>query len=84
MILPEMKLGDGKLIQEPMSSERGSSGRTPPDDHSAETGSTGRHLQSVFRIKVSGQKQEHVYHTRRAHKKSRGGCLTCKKRRIKV
>lgn len=84
MILPEMKLGNRKLTPEPMSSESGSSGLTPPDGHSAETGSTGRHLQNVFRIEVSRKKQEHVYHARRAHKKSRGGCLTCKKRRIKV
>lgn len=61
------------------------SGHTPPDDTSSE-GSTGaRQLQTVFRVSVPGRKkQEAVYYARRAHKKSRNGCLICKKRRVKV
>ncbi|KAJ5300426.1 uncharacterized protein N7443_005428 [Penicillium atrosanguineum] len=66
-----------------MSSESSSSGHTPLDNPLAEAGLTGRHLQNVFRIAVHGKTHEHVFHARRAHRKSRAGCLTCKKRRIK-
>ncbi|KAJ5745305.1 hypothetical protein N7520_010487 [Penicillium odoratum] len=43
---------------------------------------TPRTFQTVFRVSLPGQKQN-AFHSRRAHKKSRAGCLTCKKRRVK-
>ncbi|KAJ5108514.1 hypothetical protein N7456_005189 [Penicillium angulare] len=39
-------------------------------------------LQTVFRVSPRGPRQSE-FHSRRAHKKSRSGCLTCKKRRVK-
>ncbi|KAB8251589.1 hypothetical protein BDV35DRAFT_339249 [Aspergillus flavus] len=39
--------------------------------------------QAVFQVPLY-RNQEKLYHARRPHKKSRGGCLTCKKRRVKV
>ncbi|KAJ5103032.1 hypothetical protein N7532_003561 [Penicillium argentinense] len=53
------------------------------DDRSSEDSSSDRQqLQTVFRISLPGKKQK-TFHARRAHKKSRGGCVTCKKRRVK-
>ena len=47
-------------------------------------------MQAVFRHKpkekrkVTVKTKRAAYHTRKAHTKSRGGCRTCKERRIKV
>ncbi|KAE8421972.1 hypothetical protein BDV36DRAFT_246384 [Aspergillus pseudocaelatus] len=38
--------------------------------------------QAVFQVPLY-LNQEKIYHARRPHKKSRAGCLTCKKRRVK-
>ncbi|KAJ5672924.1 hypothetical protein N7507_002051 [Penicillium longicatenatum] len=60
----------------------------PANSHSPELSfspdhNTGaRNLQTVFRVSPPGQKSN-GFHSRRAHKKSRAGCLTCKKRRVK-
>ncbi|KAJ5223612.1 hypothetical protein N7468_008154 [Penicillium chermesinum] len=57
------------------------SGHTPSVELSSEPGSA-RQFQTVFRISP-GKRQTHIYHSRRPHSKSRSGCLTCKKRRVK-
>ncbi|KAJ5913006.1 hypothetical protein N7504_001889 [Penicillium tannophilum] len=59
----------------------------PANSHSPELSpshdnTSARNLQTVFRVSPPGQKQN-GFHSRRAHKKSRAGCLTCKKRRVK-
>jgi hypothetical protein len=42
-------------------------------------------LQSVFKLEQYGQSdQQERYNPRRAHQKSRNGCLPCKQRRVKV
>ena len=44
-------------------------------------------MQAVFRVDISrhsGQHEEKSFTSRRAHTKSRKGCVACKKRRIKV
>ncbi|KAH1350716.1 hypothetical protein KXV81_007808 [Aspergillus fumigatus] len=42
-----------------------------------------RSWQTVFRLPPPDQPQSPPYHARRPHKKSRAGCLTCKRRRVK-
>lgn len=44
----------------------------------------GKRLQNVFRVSLQAKKQKPEFHPRRSHKKSRAGCSTCKKRRVKV
>lgn len=44
-------------------------------------------MQAVFKVKLppsTNIPQEKPFVPRREHKKSRGGCIACKKRRIKV
>ncbi|KAJ5175443.1 uncharacterized protein N7482_001320 [Penicillium canariense] len=61
-----------------------SSGQTSSDDTVCEgTSNDVKKLQNVFRVTVEGKKQLSGFHSRRAHRKSRAGCLTCKKRRVK-
>ncbi|KAL4739214.1 hypothetical protein BDV11DRAFT_205278 [Aspergillus similis] len=45
--------------------------------------SSPRALQSTFRVTLPDRPVETPYHARRAHKKSRNGCLICKGRRVK-
>ncbi|KAA8649095.1 Zn(II)2Cys6 transcription factor domain-containing protein [Aspergillus tanneri] len=59
------------LVLHPSKTERMNSSRL--DDDGA--------LQTVFRL--TDAKNPTVYHARRPHKKSRGGCITCKRRRVK-
>ncbi|KAJ5536360.1 hypothetical protein N7513_009546 [Penicillium frequentans] len=54
-----------------------------PELSSSHDNTGARNLQTVFRVSPPGQKQN-GFHSRRAHKKSRAGCLTCKKRRVKT
>ncbi|KAJ5524424.1 hypothetical protein N7494_011074 [Penicillium frequentans] len=48
-----------------------------PELSSSHDNTGARNLQTVFR-------KQNGFHSRRAHKKSRAGCLTCKKRRVKT
>lgn len=44
-------------------------------------------MQAVFKVTLppaAGEPKEKAFVPRRIHKKSRGGCLACKKRRIKA
>ena len=63
-------------------SESSSSGSKSPDNDLKKLSGT-QTFQTVFRVSQPGQKK-HEFHPRKAHKKSRAGCLTCKKRRVKV
>lgn len=73
----------GYLVKRTMSSEH-----TPSDDTSSTSGDAGtndpKRLQNVFRVTLQPKKEISGFHPRRAHKKSRAGCSTCKKRRVKV
>ncbi|KAL4906957.1 hypothetical protein BDW74DRAFT_150064 [Aspergillus multicolor] len=40
-------------------------------------------FQSTFRVTLPDRNSEPTYHARRAHRKSRNGCLVCKGRRVK-
>ncbi|KAJ5723538.1 hypothetical protein N7488_001573 [Penicillium malachiteum] len=62
---------DGKGVERTHSDSSGSSNKSCP-----------RSLQTVFRVSPPGQRKQE-FHSRRAHKKSRAGCLTCKKRKVK-
>jgi hypothetical protein len=53
------------------------------DYTSEESTPDAKQLQTVFRVSPR-EKRDKTFHARRSHKKSRGGCLTCKKRRVKV
>ncbi|OGM50937.1 C6 transcription factor [Aspergillus bombycis] len=53
--------------------------RGAQDDIRARTSNLG---QAVFQVPLY-LNQEKLYHARRPHKKSRAGCITCKKRRVK-
>lgn len=65
-----------------------SSEHSPSDDTSSTSVEAGtddaKRLQNVFRVTLQTRKQISGFHSRRAHKKSRAGCSTCKKRRVKV
>lgn len=65
-----------------------SSDHTPSDDNSSTSTEVGtndaKRLQNVFRVTLQAKKQKPEFHPRRSHKKSRAGCSTCKKRRVKV
>ena len=65
------------------SNSSSASQRTHDVGSSEESTPDAKHLQTVFRISVP-EKKNKEFHARRAHKKSRGGCLTCKRRRVKV
>jgi hypothetical protein len=43
-----------------------------------------RAFQTTFQVTLRGGPAATTYHARRAHKKSRKGCLVCKQRRVKV
>ncbi|KAL4748345.1 hypothetical protein BDW72DRAFT_180742, partial [Aspergillus terricola var. indicus] len=45
--------------------------------------SSPRAFQSTFKVKLPDRPVETPYHARRAHRKSRNGCLICKNRRVK-
>ncbi|RDW86108.1 Zn(II)2Cys6 transcription factor domain-containing protein [Aspergillus mulundensis] len=45
--------------------------------------SSQRAFQSTFRVTLPDRQAEPIYHARRAHRKSRNGCLVCKGRRVK-
>lgn len=53
------------------------------NDTSEESTPDAKQLQTVFRISPR-EKKDKTFHARRSHKKSRGGCLMCKRRRVKV
>lgn len=60
-----------------------------PSDYTSSTSveagtNNAKRLQTVFRVALQSNKQSSGFHPRRSHKKSRAGCLTCKKRRVKV
>lgn len=65
-----------------------SSEHTPSDDTSSSSveavTNDAKRLQNVFRVTLQAKKQNSEFHSRRSHKKSRAGCSTCKKRRVKV
>ncbi|KAJ5988457.1 hypothetical protein N7481_003667 [Penicillium waksmanii] len=52
------------------------------DYTSEESTPDAKQLQTVFRVSPR-EKRDKTFHARRSHKKSRGGCLTCKRRRVK-
>ncbi|KAF7718612.1 Fungal Zn(2)-Cys(6) binuclear cluster domain-containing protein [Penicillium ucsense] len=64
-----------------------SSKRVLPDESSSTSADADKNNlkphQTVFRVTLQTRKKPTEFHARRAHKKSRAGCVTCKNRRIK-